>query len=222
MVTRRINNLKNKRVLITAGPTWVGLDSVRVISNTATGQTGILLADKLVKSGAKVTLLLGPAAESRSLNKKIKLIRFKFFDELKSAIIKEIRGGKYDVVIHSAAVSDYMPKVNFNRKVKSGIKRWKLCLMPTPKLIDSIKKINRGLFLVGFKFEPGVPRKILIARARGLITRAKLDLAVANTVYKGRYCAYLVNKRRVYGPLFTKKDMARDLIGLIGENICES
>ena len=54
------HKLKNKKVLITAGPTWVPIDNVRVISNTATGETGILLSEKLKNLGAKVTLLLGP------------------------------------------------------------------------------------------------------------------------------------------------------------------
>jgi phosphopantothenoylcysteine decarboxylase/phosphopantothenate--cysteine ligase len=222
LATKKPKKFKNRRILITAGPTWVPVDSVRVISNIATGQTGILLADKLIKSGAKVTLLLGPSAEVCPLNKKIKLIRFKFFDELKSAIIKEVAGGKYDVVIHSAAVADYRPQANFKQKVKSGIKKWNLCLVPTPKLINLIKKIDRDLFLVGFKFEPKTPRKVLITEAKSLIARANLDLAVANTVYGGRYCAYLVNNRQVYGPVFNKKDMARDLAGLIGEKICKS
>ena len=54
-------SLKNKRILITAGPTWVAIDSVRVISNIATGETGILLAKRLSLQGAKVTLALGPS-----------------------------------------------------------------------------------------------------------------------------------------------------------------
>ena len=219
MVTKKLKSLKNKRILITAGPTWVPVDSVRVISNIATGQTGILLADKLIKSGAKVTLLLGPG-EVCSLNKKVKLIRFKFFDELRRMIVKEAACGKYDVVIHSAAVADYRPQRILKQKVRSGIKKWQLRLVPTPKLIDSIKKINRDLLLVGFKFEPEAPYKILIPETKSLMARAKLDLAVANTVYKNRYCAYLVNDKQVYGPVFNKEDMAGNLVGLIEEELC--
>ena len=48
--------LKNKRVLITAGPTWVKIDKVRVISNTASGKTGLLFADAFKRLGSKVTL----------------------------------------------------------------------------------------------------------------------------------------------------------------------
>ncbi len=235
--------LRNKRILITAGPTWVPIDTVRVISNIATGQTGILLAEKLRSLSAKVTLLLGPVPnviflrsvysgsrrdteakttlgiETCCLNKKIKLIHFIFFDELKRIIVKELTSKKYDIMIHSAAVTDYRPQVRFKQKVKSGIKQWKLNLVPTPKIIDMIKKIDRALFLVGFKFEPKAPREILIDKAKSLMNRARLDLAVANTIDNDKYLAFIVNKNNTIGPLKNRNALADKLINLIGENL---
>ena len=205
-----------KKILITAGPTWVPIDNVRVISNIATGETGILLAEKLQRLGAKVTLLLGPA-QSCCISNKIRLIRFKFFDELSDIIKREIRSKKYDIIIHSAAVSDYRPAKFFSQKVKSGLRNWKLNLVPTPKIIDSIKKINRALVLVGFKFEPKATKSILIKRTRELIRRANLDLAVANTIDKNQYKAYIINHSRIYGPMFNKRNMIEELVKLIGE-----
>ncbi len=214
-------SLKGKRVLITAGPTWVPIDAVRVISNIATGATGVLLAEKLLKLGAKVTLLLGPV-ESCCLDKKINLIRFTFFAELRRIIAKELISKKYDIVIHSAAVADYKPKESFKQKLKSGIRQWNLRLVPTPKVIDSIKKMDQDLFLVGFKLEPKATRKILIDRTVSLIKRARLDLAVANSIHKNRYRAYIVNKKQIYGPMSNKKDMATGLIRLIAEQLCKN
>jgi phosphopantothenoylcysteine decarboxylase/phosphopantothenate--cysteine ligase len=212
-------SLENKRILITAGPTWVPIDSVRVISNIATGTTGILLAEKLQTQGAKVTLLLGPQ-EACCLNKRIRLIRFNFFNELKNIISKELKSKKYDVMIHSAAVSDYRPKISYRHKVKSGIKHWKLNLTPTPKIIDLIKKIYRSLFLVGFKFEPQATKKMLIEETKSLISRAKLDLAVANTIHKSKYRAYIINNyNQTYGPLLNKKILVEKLINLIRGNL---
>jgi len=52
--------LKNKRILITCGPTWVPIDGMRVISNRSSGQLGQTIAQDLTKAGAKVTLLEGP------------------------------------------------------------------------------------------------------------------------------------------------------------------
>lgn len=206
--------LRGRNVLITAGPTWVPIDNVRVISNVATGSTGILLAEKLRKFGAKVTLILGPTEAGR-LNKKIRLIRFKLFDELKNTVIKELKSKKYDIMIHSAAVSDYRPQRVLNRKVNSGIKNWRLNLAPTPKIIDLIKKINKSLFLVGFKFEPGVSKSLLIKKAKTLMCRSGLDLVVANSVDNSQYTAYIMDKDKTYGPFRNKKDLTENLIKLI-------
>lgn len=194
------------------------IDKVRVISNIATGETGILLAEKLHKLGAKVTLLLGPV-ESCCLNKKIRLLRFKFFDELKNTLKKELRFKKYDVVIHSAAVSDYRPVKTYSQKVKSGIKNWKLNLVPTEKIIDLIRKINKNLFLIGFKFEPEADKNTLIKRAQGLFVRSKVDLAVANMIKDSRYVAYILNGKQVLGPLFNKERLVKKLILFIAPGV---
>jgi len=213
-------SLKNKRILITAGPTWVSIDSVRVIGNIATGETGILLAEKLQNFGARVTLLLGPV-ETCCLNKKIRLIHFKFFDELRRIIAKELTSKKYDIVIQTAAVSDYRPQISFKQKVKSGIKQWRLNLVPTPKIIDLIKKVDRIIYLVGFKFEPEASRKILIDKTRSLMNRTKLDLAVANTIGKNGYQAYIVSQNRIQGPMRNKKDLVQKLIKVLSFNCPE-
>ena len=227
--------LKNKRILITAGPTWAPIDEVRVISNIATGKTGVLLAEKLQRLGARVTLLFNGDSDlfSRNLgkekigrcpriNKKIKLMQFKFFDELKSKIIKELKSGQYDVVIHSAAVSDYRPLKIYAHKVKAGIKHWKLNLVPTEKIIDGFRKIDRSLFLAGFKFEPDADKGELIQSARALIRRAGLNLAVANTIKQGRYRAYIVTENKIRGPFSNRDYLARGLIEELGEIPCKN
>ena len=211
-------NLSNKRILITAGPTWVAIDTVRVISNIATGQTGILLAERLLRLGSKITLLLGPV-DNCCLSKKIKLIRFKFFDELRSIINRELRAKKYDAVIHSAAVADYKPEKVYRNKIKSAMSSWKLKLISTAKIIDSIKKIKPSLLVVGFKFEPKAGKNVLIKKARELMQRANLDFAVANTIDK-KYTAYIINNNnQIIGPVFNRNALAEKLIMLIGGNL---
>lgn len=206
---------KNKRILITAGPTWVPIDNVRVISNIATGETGILLAELLQKKGARVSLLLGPV-QACCLHKNIRLIRFKFFGELKNLISRELNSKKYDIVIHSAAVSDYKPSRVYPNKLKPGNKNGSLSLVPTEKLINIIKKINRSLFLVGFKFEQKVRKPTLINEARRLIQASNADLVVANTIYNGKYNAYLVGTKNTSEAITSKKGLAAELINAIG------
>jgi phosphopantothenoylcysteine synthetase/decarboxylase len=203
--------LKNKKVLITAGPTWCAIDKVRVISNIATGETGILLAEKLNKLGAEVTLILGPVRIS-CLHKKIEVLSFRFFSELKDRLETELSARRYDILIHSAAVSDYQPLRVFGGKIKSDLKEWGLKLVRTPKLIDRIKKIAPYIFLVGFKFQPAAAKNVLIAQARRLIRQVKADLIVANALKHGGYQAYIVDREGISTAIRDKKSLADRLI----------
>jgi len=206
--------LKDKRVLITAGPTWVPIDKVRVISNTATGETGIVLSEQLIKLGFKVTLLLGPSC-AYCINKKIKVLRFSYFNELNKLMEKELRKNKYDFVIHSAAVSDYRPERFLHTKVKSGLKGLRLKLIPTPKIIDRLKIISPSSKVVGFKYEPEAKKFELIKKARALINRANLEFVVSNSVRNGHYLAYVVNRKASFGPFINKRLLSNKLIDLI-------
>lgn len=205
---------KNKKILITAGPTWVPIDAVRVISNIATGKTGVLLADKLSRLGAKVTLLLGPV-ESCCLNKNIRLIRFKFFEELKNKLEKELKSKKYDILIHSAAVSDFRPVVTYSGKINSQEKNFLLKLKATPKLIGLFKKRMHSLFVIAFKFEPKAKIESLIREAKMLQNKYSCDLVVANTIFGNRYLAYIVGKSHFVGPLGKKEHLVQGLIKTI-------
>lgn len=205
---------KNKRILITAGPTWVPIDGVRVISNIASGETGVLLAEKLCRRGAKVTLVLGPVV-SCCMDKRIKLVRFKFFDELKYALIKEIKGSRPDIIVHSAAVSDYRVKKVYRGKVKSGFRGWRLNLKPAPKIINVIRRLSPASFLIGFKFELGSTKDNLIRQANRLLKTARLDLVVANTVQNNRYRSFILYQKKEYGPFSAKSRMAGELIRIM-------
>lgn len=208
-------NFKNKRVLITAGPAWVAIDKARVISNIASAETGILLTKVLKKNNAKVTLLLGPA-EVTHIPPDKRILRFRYFDDLKRLLIKELKSGCYDALIHTAAVPDYKPARKYSYKISSGITDFSLKLRPTEKIINLVKKITPDIFLVGFKFEPDINNRVkLISKAKRLMNTSKADMVVANTLYKNRYLAYIVSIRKVYGPFISKEGMANSLITLL-------
>jgi len=189
-----------------------------VISNIASGETGRLLAEEARKLSAEVTLLLGPVGELKT-EKGIRILRFNYFSELYSLIRKELSGKKYDAVIHSAAVSDYQPKISFKHKIKSGAKVLGLELSPTLRIVDKIKKISPATFLVAFKLEFGLTKNKLIAEARQLLKRSRADLVVANTFDKNRYRAYIFNGEVIKGPLLNKRNLAKKLIHDLGESL---
>jgi len=203
----------NKRILITAGPTWVAIDKARIISNIATGETGFLLADKLKKIGAKVTLLLGPGSFTGS-EKGIRVLRFKYFSELAQLLKSELKKYKYAAVIHTAAVSDYQPEKIIRNKISSHLKKLRIDLVPTKKLINDLKDNNADLFTVGFKFEPIAKRNKLIGRAKLLLKQANLDLVVGNSYQNNIYRAFITDGIRNYGPFLNKKTMVNHLFKL--------
>jgi len=186
------NPLKNKKVLITSGPTWVALDSVRVISNRSSGKLGRLIAGECVKAGAKVTMLQGPVKENIRI-KRVTIKPFTFFDELQRLLGNELKR-TYDVVIHAAAVSDFRPKQASRKKLGSG-KGWRLALVPTKKLVDGIKRANPQTLLVGFKLEQAISEKTAPAAAKHLFKKAKCDMVVANSMNGGDYRGYLLGKQ---------------------------
>jgi len=142
--------MKKISVLITCGATWTPIDDVRVISNISSGEMGHLIAQAFERKGASVTILEGPVTHVME-NSKIKIIKYRFFDELEKELKKELKK-KYEIIIHAAAVSDF--KVKQASKIKlSSEKSLTIKLEPTTKLIQEIKRISPTSFLVGFKLE---------------------------------------------------------------------
>ncbi len=176
--------LKNKKVLMTAGPTIEYIDPIRVISNQSSGKTGVLLAEELVAAGAKVTLVYGPGRAQPP--KGVKLIKIKTSQEMVNAVKKELRK-KVDIAIMAAAVSDYRVKNPSKSKIKSSKEKLNISLIKVPKIINLIKKIQKNIFLVGFKAETNLTKKDLINSAQKKIKENAVDLIFANDVGTSRY-----------------------------------
>ncbi len=185
----RYRSLKDKTILITAGPTWVPVDKVRVISNISSGKLGLLLAREALKHGLKTDLFLGPVGDIAEI-KLLKVSRFFYFDELLGLIKKTLTIKKYDIIIHCAAVSDYTCKP-VPGKISSKKKNIVLNLKAAPKIISLIRQFNPRALLVMFKLESGVTDRVLIKRASLALKRAGADLVVANRLEGQKYRAYI-------------------------------
>lgn len=176
--------LKGKKVLITAGPTIEYIDPVRVITNQSTGKTGVLLASEFVSAGSKVTMIYGPGTEMPP--KGAKVVHVKTSSQMSEALKKEMRE-RWDIVILAAAVSDYSPEKPSKTKIDSNLSRISLKMKKVPKMINGIKKIQKDVFLVGFKAETGISKEQLIKKAREKIVQADCDLVIANDIGTKRY-----------------------------------
>ena len=173
--------LKGKKILMTAGPTIEKIDSVRVITNQSSGKTGTLLAANLISAGAKVTLVYGPGSENPP--KGVKLIKVESVHEMFRAV-KNCLKTKFDIVIMSAAASDYVPKISSSSKIKSDKNEINVRLVKAPKIIDSVKKMQKDTFLIGFKAETDISKKELVSRAKNKLKESKANMIIANDIGK--------------------------------------
>ena len=176
--------LQNKKVLMTAGPTIEHIDPVRVITNQSTGKTGVSLASELISAGAKVTLVYGPGEEKPPNGAKI--INVLSSKEMLNAVKTELKK-KYDIVIMTAAVADYIPVNPSKNKIKSSKNEIKISLKKAPKIIDQIKKYQKNVLLVGFKAETNLTKNQLIKSAQKKLKESSSDMIVANDIGSSRY-----------------------------------
>ncbi len=176
--------LKNKKVLITAGPTIEQIDPVRAITNQSSGKTGVSLASELISAGAKVTFVYGPGNEKPPRGAKI--INVVSSKEMHSVIKLELKK-KFDIVIMAAAVADYVPTIQSKNKIKSSKSSMNISLKKVPKIIDQIKKYQKNVLLVGFKAETNFTKAQLIKSAQKKLKESTADMIVANDIGSIRY-----------------------------------
>ena len=205
------NELKGKKVLISAGGTYEAIDPIRGISNRSSGKMGIEIAKEAFIRGAEVTILLGevsvPVPQSFDV---IKTVSSKEMNEKILEIITE-----FDIFVSAAAVSDFSPAITENSKISSDDKL-ELELKPNPKIINQIKQKNPDIFLVGFKAEYDIAENELIALAKKQILKSGADLVVANDVSidgsgfgSDENKVILVDEEVQNLPLISKKEIAK-------------
>ena len=173
--------LKGKKVLMTAGPTIEKIDPIRVITNHSTGKTGVLLASELISAGAKVTLVYGPGIAEPP--KGAKTIHVETVMDMFNEVKKQLKK-KFDIVILAAAASDYIPRNQYSKKIKSTKNSLTVELKKAPKIIDHIKKLQKDVFLIGFKAETDISKKELVLRAKQKLRDSKADMIIANDIGK--------------------------------------
>ena len=174
-----VSKLKNKKVLMTAGPTIEYIDPIRVITNLSSGKTGVLLASELISAGAKVTLVYGPG--NYKPPKGAKTINVTTNKEMFDATKKELKK-KFDIVIMAAAASDYTPEKISKSKIKSDKKSLTIRLKKAPKIIDQVKKSQKDALLIGFKAETNISKNALIKSAQKKIRDSNANIIIANDI----------------------------------------
>lgn len=168
--------LKGKKIIITGGATAEAIDPIRVLTNRASGRTGYELALEAYRRGAEVTLV-GPYTGLYG----IPVVYADTAEGMIEGVLKELGMG-YDILISSAAISDFIPETSPS-KIKSD-KEAVLRLKPAKKMIKEARARYPDLPIIGFKAETNLSSEDLIKRARDLMTEAKLMMVVANDIGK--------------------------------------
>ncbi|HOK79444.1 MAG TPA: phosphopantothenoylcysteine decarboxylase [bacterium] len=162
------------KILITAGPTREYIDPVRFISNPATGTLGYFIAKKAKEEGHSVVIVSGPCDMPEL--KGVERIQIESALQMKHEVEKMFP--EMDVLVMTAAVSDWRPAKKFPEKLKLK-KSWTLKLVPNPDILKSVsKKKKKEQIIVGFALESN---NVLENAKRKLVDK-KLDILVANTV----------------------------------------
>lgn len=168
--------LLNKRVLVTAGPTYESIDPVRFIGNHSTGKMGYAIAGAFAAEGAKVTLVSGPVSiENRARGVEV-------IDVTTAGEMFEVCMGlvdSIDIAVFNAAVSDFTPVETSSQKVKRGKEQWTIRLAPTRDIAAAMgqAKKEEQLF-VGFALETNNE----LEHARSKLQKKNLDLIVLNSL----------------------------------------
>ena len=205
--------LKNKNVLITAGPTIEEIDPVRFISNHSSGKMGFALAHEAAILGANVTLISGPTNQVLSTNQ-VDLIKIKSADEMFEKTLSYFKNS--DIVIMSAAVSDYMPAEFSQKKLKKDNKDLNIKFKKTKDILFELGKIKSKQFLVGFALEND--QELINAKTK--MKKKNLDLIVLNSLNdKGAGFGHDTNKVSVINnsnevfnyDLKSKSEVAEDI-----------
>lgn len=206
--------LLNKKILITAGPTYEAIDPVRFIGNHSSGKMGFELAREAAAQGAEVTLISGPT-HLQDPGAGVKVIRVESAMQMYEAAISHFP--ETHAVIAAAAVSDYRPKQIALQKIKKKDQELHLDLEPNKDILASLGELKQHQILVGFALETENEE----ANAKSKIERKNLDFIVLNSLndvgagFKSdtnKICIIFKDgQRKDYG-LKSKREVARDIV----------
>ena len=219
-------DMKGRRVLITAGPTYEKIDPVRFIGNFSSGKQGFALALECAERGARVTLVAGPvslAIEHPGVNR----IDVTSADEMHRTVLDNIEC--QDVAIMCAAVADYKVENELDHKIK----REKgdaptLVLVKNPDIAKAVGAVKKpGQVLVGFALE--TDNEDVYAHEK--LAKKNLDFIVLNSL-KDKGAGFQVDTNKVkiiesdgsetIFPCKDKRMVAKDIVDLLNAKYLKS
>ena len=166
--------LAGRKVIVTAGPTFEAIDTVRGITNLSSGKMGYAIAEAAASQGADVTLVSGPTALTPP--SQAHFVYVTSAAEMANAVKAHVAGADYFFAV--AAVADYTPVATSQRKLKKTAEPLELKLKPTEDILAHVAALPHGPFCVGFAAES----ENLADYAQAKRKRKNIPMIVANLV----------------------------------------
>lgn len=205
--------LRGKTVLISAGPTREKIDPVRYLSNYSSGKMGYAIAEVAQHLGANVILISGPVSMKPPVG--VQIIRVESAEEMYEAVLQYF--DEADIVIKSAAVSDYRPKKIFQQKMKKQSQELVIELERTVDILAELGKRKNAQFLIGFAAETNHVEEY----AKQKLLSKNADMIVANNVMQegagfgtdtNIVTFYKANNEKKQFPKLTKHEVAYEIL----------
>ncbi len=198
LLTGATQDLKGRRVVISAGGTREEIDPVRFIGNWSTGTQGYALARTAVARGAEVTVVAANVTLPDPAGAKV--IRVVSAREMQGAVNAAAPGA--DAIVMAAAVADYRPEARSEAKIKKdGQPPEPLRLTENPDILAGLAALRaartsaKRQLLVGFAAETDTSP----AAAQAKLARKRCDLLVVNPVGHGLGFGTPDNEAVVFG-----------------------
>ena len=167
-------DLKDKKILITAGPTYEKIDPVRFIGNYSSGKMGFALAEECSRRGAKVVLVAGPV--SLTCTENIQRVDVESCKEMYEAAVGEFPN--CNAAILCAAVADFRPETIAEQKIKRVGDELLLKLKPTQDIAATIGSMKgEGQRIVAFALETNEEE----SNAQRKLAKKNADFIVLNS-----------------------------------------
>lgn len=209
-------DMKDLKVLVTAGPTREAIDPVRYITNHSSGKMGYSIARAAAQRGAQVTLISGPTTLSPPFH--VETIGVVTAEEMFEAVT--CRSQDKDIIIKAAAVADYRPAETAKDKLKKSDNEMNIPLVRTKDILKHIgeQRTDRQ-FLCGFSMETSN----MIENSRIKLEKKHLDMIAANNLNEEgagfavdtNLLTLITPDEEIPLPLLTKEGVAHRLLDII-------
>lgn len=168
--------LKDKKAMVSAGPTYENIDPVRFIGNHSSGKMGFAIALQLAERGAQVTLVAGPS-QQHIIHPNITRINVTSAKQMYDACVSH--AASQDIVVMAAAVADYSPESVAEEKIKKAGEEITLKLIKTPDILKQLGATKpAGQLLIGFALETNNE----LEHAQEKLKNKNLDFIVLNSM----------------------------------------